>query len=157
MINSIYIIRNNEIWFSTIKGADAKSEKQGMTPFLSAIDDFTNESFKGKVKTLIVDDDNTGEEKRIYFMDFSIDSTVFKIVAVLTNPLGKTWYSFWEYSSKVAIFKDFLHQENFYNLPREEEMKEEERNQIQAKIKKLFNFERFVPINKIDGQGSYYF
>lgn len=157
MFNSIYIIRNKEIWFSTITGKNSDSEKQGMTPFLTAIDEFTNESFKGKVKTLIVDDDDAAKEKRIYFKDFSIDASRFKVVAVLTNPLGKTWYSYWEYTSKVAIFKDFLREETLHGLPREEEMSEENRNQIQEKIKSLFNFERFEPSNRINGRGGYFF
>ena len=85
MINGVFIIRSGGIRFAHLDDGNAtKGEIDLMAPFFSALDAFTNESFKGTIKGIILEDD-IGMERHIFFKNNKVHGLDYKVVVVTSG------------------------------------------------------------------------
>ncbi|MHA1679715.1 MAG: hypothetical protein ACTSUE_01825 [Promethearchaeota archaeon] len=110
MIDGIYIIRENGVCFASIdNGMVTDTDKDLITPFLTALNGFTQSNFKGKLKALELEDED-GNEKEVYFRDLKIQGASFRMVAVFSK--HKTNHK--EIDAKMVKLKWTLQEKGYY-------------------------------------------
>jgi hypothetical protein len=139
IIDGIYIIKDNGICFASMdNGNVTEMSSDLMSPFLTALDAFTNENFKANIKCIILDDE-TGQEKRVYFKNIKVNGLNFKMVAIFSKHLGFPWRNFGEIDSKFLKFKWALQEKGWAKYLSRDNIPLDLLVQIREKIGELFN------------------
>ncbi|MFX0099254.1 MAG: hypothetical protein ACFFCS_06695 [Candidatus Hodarchaeota archaeon] len=139
IIDGIYIIKENGICLASLdNGRVTEMSSDLMSPFLTALDAFTNENFKANIKCIILDDE-TGQEKRVYFKGIKINGYSFKMVAIFSKHIGFPWRNFGEIDAKFLKFKWALQEKGWARYLSSDNVPVTVLKEIRAKIGELFN------------------
>lgn len=127
-------MRTDGISFASLdNGTVTETDIDLMTPFLSALDSFTNESFNGVIKTIVMDDEY-GNERQVYFKHMKVHGEKFKMVAVFS----KRKSSFKQIDSKMLQFKWAMQEKGWHKYLTKGNMPDYIRRDIKEKIDTLF-------------------
>ncbi len=134
VINGVYIIKAGGICFSHIDDGNVKTNDVDlMTPFISALDSFTNESFNGKIKGLTLEDD-AGVERNVYFRDMKVFNSSYKIVVITSGRVRNQK----EIDSKMVQFKWAMQEKRWFEYLDRGSTPPSVQEAIKEKIKTLF-------------------
>ncbi|MHA1679597.1 MAG: hypothetical protein ACTSUE_01225 [Promethearchaeota archaeon] len=139
MIDGIFILKGNGICLaSTINGTVSKTDPHLISPFLDALDSFTDVNFDGTLKAFFMED-NDGNERRVYFKKLRIFEDVLKIIAIFSKKKGFPWGNFKEVDAKMIEFKWLMQEKNWHVYLNASIIPFRVLEEIEEGIKKIFN------------------
>lgn len=135
VLDGVYIIKNSGLSFAAVeRGKLTDYDVDLLSPFFTALSSFTSETFKGVIKTIVMDDED-GKEKHVYFKDVKIHDTPFKIVAIF----GKNKASYQQVDAAVMQLKWAMQEKGWHKYLGGGQMPGGIKDAIEARIRGLFD------------------